>query len=52
VLVINGSRDPFGIPEPGERRQVVVLPAETHALTRNPAAVGAAAGAWLREMLD
>jgi len=52
VLVINGSRDPFGIPEPGERRQVLVLPAETHALTRNPAAVGAAAGAWLREMLD
>jgi uncharacterized protein len=51
VLVINGSRDAFGIPEPGERRRVVVLPAETHALTRNPAAVGAAAGAWLREML-
>ena len=49
--MINGSRDAFGIPEPGERRRVVVLQAETHALTRNPAAVGAAAGAWLREML-
>jgi uncharacterized protein len=51
VLVVNGSRDPFGIPDPGEGRQVVVLPGETHALTRNPEAVGAAAGSWLRELL-
>jgi uncharacterized protein len=51
VLVINGSRDAFGIPDPGERRQVVVLPGETHALTRKPKAVGAAAGAWLQEVL-
>ena len=51
VLVINGRRDPFGVPDPGEHRQVVVLPGETHALTRKPEAVGAAAGTWLREVL-
>ena len=51
VLVISGSRDAFGIPEPAGRRRVVVLAGETHALARNPAAVGAAAGAWLAEML-
>ena len=53
VLVINGDRDPFGVPEPGDAIQVVVLPGETHALSRNPAAAGAAAGSWLRaEILD
>lgn len=51
VLVVNGSRDAFGIPDPGERRRVVVLPGETHALTRQPEAVGVATAAWLREML-
>ncbi len=47
VLVINGARDPFGVPEPDERTDVVVLPGETHALSRHPAAVGDAVTAWL-----
>lgn len=47
VLVINGERDPFGVPEPDEATDVVVLPAEAHALARHPAAVGAAVAAWL-----
>jgi predicted alpha/beta-hydrolase family hydrolase len=51
VLVINGRRDPFGIPDPADATQLVVLDGETHALSRNPAAVGRAAGAWLRELL-
>jgi len=51
VLVINGERDPFGIPAPNDAARVVVLPGETHALTKNPAAVGAAVGSWLAEML-
>jgi len=51
VLVINGSRDPFGIPEPAGHRPVVVLPGETHALTRKPEAVGAAVRAWLRGLM-
>jgi uncharacterized protein len=47
VLVINGARDPFGVPEPDETTDVVVLPGETHALSKHPAAVGDAATAWL-----
>jgi len=30
---------------------VVVLPGETHALSRNPPEIGQAVEAWLREML-
>jgi hypothetical protein len=47
VLVVNGERDPFGVPEPDESTDVVVLPGETHTLTRHPAAVGEAVTAWL-----
>ena len=47
VLVINGDRDPFGVPEPDERTKVVVLPGEAHALSKHPEAVGAAVTAWL-----
>ncbi len=49
VLVVNGERDPFGIPDPADASRVVVLPGETHALSRNPAAAGQAAAAWLRD---
>ena len=49
VLVVNGERDPFGIPAQEDAARVVVLPGETHALTRNPAVVGAAVGSWLAE---
>jgi predicted alpha/beta-hydrolase family hydrolase len=47
VLVINGARDPFGVPEADETTKVVILPEETHALSKRPAAVGAAVTAWL-----
>jgi hypothetical protein len=48
VLVVNGERDPFGVPEPDGATTVVVLPGEAHALSKNPAAVGAAVTAWLK----
>ncbi|MGP7998540.1 MAG: alpha/beta family hydrolase [Streptosporangiaceae bacterium] len=51
VLVINGRNDPFGIPRRAAGRRVVVLDGETHALSRHPAAVGRAAGSWLRKLL-
>jgi len=51
VLVINGDRDPFGVPEEIKLSRVVVLPGETHALTRYPAAIGDAVTAWLPEVL-
>ncbi len=51
VLVVNGERDPFGIPARRDAARVIVLPGETHGLSRNPAAVGAAVGSWLAETL-
>jgi uncharacterized protein len=51
VLVVNGERDPFGIPASSATTRVVVLPGETHALSRHPAAVGQAVGQWLSELL-
>lgn len=49
VLAVSGSRDPFGIPDPADAGQVVVLDGEGHGLSKNPAAVAAAVAAWLRE---
>jgi uncharacterized protein len=51
VLVVNGERDPFGVPDERDATRVVVLPGETHALSRDPAAVGAAVGGWLQALL-
>jgi predicted alpha/beta-hydrolase family hydrolase len=50
VLVINGDRDPFGVPGPDERTTVVVLAGETHSLAKHPAAVGAAVTDWLNAL--
>ncbi|HEX4829627.1 MAG TPA: alpha/beta family hydrolase [Trebonia sp.] len=51
VLVLNGERDPFGIPRADEGITVTVLPGETHALSRDPAAIGGLAAGWLRGLL-
>lgn len=51
VLVLNGERDPFGIPDAGDAARVVVLPGEAHGLSKVPEAVGAAVRSWLGEML-
>jgi len=48
VLVLNGDRDPFGVPEPDDSTCVVVLAGETHALSKNPAAIGEAVARWLK----
>jgi predicted alpha/beta-hydrolase family hydrolase len=50
VLVINGSRDPFGVPDQAARTRVVVLEGETHALSREPGVAGAVAAAWLADL--
>jgi predicted alpha/beta-hydrolase family hydrolase len=46
VLVVQGDADPFGMPPPGHRREVVRVPG-THAL-RDRDAVTAAVADWLR----
>lgn len=50
VLVLNGDRDPFGIPAASAVIQVVVLNSETHSLSRKPAAVAAAVTKWLADL--
>jgi uncharacterized protein len=51
VLVVNGDRDPFGIPDPADASRVVVLPGQTHALSRRPDEIRQAVETWLREVL-
>ena len=48
VVVVNGDRDPFGVPDPADATFVQVLPGERHDLAKRPAAVGAVVGEWLR----
>lgn len=50
VLVLQGERDPFGMPPPGERREVIVLPGADHSLKRGHAAVAAAAVAFVTRL--
>jgi uncharacterized protein len=51
VLVVNGDRDPFGVPDRADASRVVVLPGETHALSRRPGVIRQTVGPWLREVL-
>ena len=47
TLVVQGDRDPFGIPPPGPSREVVKVPGD-HGLKADLEAVAAAVRAWLR----
>jgi predicted alpha/beta-hydrolase family hydrolase len=51
VLVVNGDRDPFGVPEGTGAVRVAILPGETHTLSRRPGEVGRVVGSWLSEVL-
>jgi predicted alpha/beta-hydrolase family hydrolase len=46
TLVVQGERDPFGIPPAGPSREVVTVPGD-HGLKADPEAVAAAVRAWL-----
>lgn len=48
VLVVQGARDPFGIPPEGERRRVVLVPG-SHSL-RTTAPISAAIRDWLASL--
>ena len=50
TLVVQGERDPFGMPPSGRARQVVKVPGD-HGLKADPAAVEAAVRAWLPTVL-
>ena len=51
VLVVNGDRDPFGIPGAQDADRVVVVPGETHALRGHRAVIVAAVAEWLPTVL-
>jgi predicted alpha/beta-hydrolase family hydrolase len=46
VLVVQGERDPFGMPPPSPSRQVVKVPGD-HGLKADPEAVATAVRTWL-----
>jgi predicted alpha/beta-hydrolase family hydrolase len=47
VVVVNGDRDPFGVPHPADATYVHVLPGERHDLGRRSSEIGAVAAEWL-----
>ena len=51
VLVVNGERDPFGIPGVRAANRVVVVPGETHALRGHRAVIAGAVTDWLPGVL-
>jgi uncharacterized protein len=51
VLVVNGERDPFGIPGAEDADRVVVVPGETHSLKGHRAVIAAAVASWLPGVL-
>jgi predicted alpha/beta-hydrolase family hydrolase len=50
TLVVQGARDPFGMP-PAAARRIVVQVAADHSLRTDLQAVGDAVGAWLRDVV-
>ncbi|WP_101789396.1 alpha/beta family hydrolase [Nonomuraea indica] len=51
VLVVNGDRDPFGVPDAADAARLVVLPGEGHELKKDPARVGEVVARWLRALV-
>lgn len=49
ALVVNGDRDPFGLPAPGPDVEVVVIPGARHDLRKDTDAVAAAVARWVIE---
>ncbi|MFG6199274.1 alpha/beta family hydrolase [Nonomuraea sp. JJY05] len=47
VLVVNGDRDPFGVPDAADAARLVVLPGEGHDLKKDPARVGEVVAEWM-----
>jgi predicted alpha/beta-hydrolase family hydrolase len=48
TLVLNGDRDPFGVPEPGGAVQVAVRPGAVHDLRKGVAETATIVVGWLR----
>ena len=48
TLVVNGDRDPFGVPEPADHIEVAARPGATHDLRKDLAGTAAVVLDWLR----
>jgi predicted alpha/beta-hydrolase family hydrolase len=51
VLVINGERDPFGVPDEGDAARLVVLPGQAHALSGKSDVITAEVESWLNQIV-
>ncbi|MEU8106583.1 alpha/beta family hydrolase [Nonomuraea muscovyensis] len=51
VLVVNGDRDPFGVPDAADATRLVVLPGEGHDLKKDPARVGQVVAEWITSLV-
>jgi predicted alpha/beta-hydrolase family hydrolase len=49
VLIVQGTSDPFGVPQPGPRREVAQV-AGDHGLKADLPAIASAVGDWLHEL--
>jgi uncharacterized protein len=52
VLVVNGDRDPFGVPDAADADRLIVLAGEGHGLSRSAGPIAAAVSSWLTEILQ
>jgi uncharacterized protein len=50
TLVVQGTRDPFGLPPAGRHRTVIEVPGD-HSLKQDLPAVAAAVRTWLADLL-
>ena len=48
TVVINGDKDPFGVPDPADATLVHVIPGETHSLKKSAAQIAQAVTPWLQ----
>jgi predicted alpha/beta-hydrolase family hydrolase len=51
VLVVQGDRDQFGMPQSGPKRQVTQVPGANHSLRADPEAVAEAVRDWLADVV-
>ena len=52
VLVVQGDRDPFGMPPPGPAREIVVVARGDHSLRQDPSLVAAVVGAFVSSIIE
>jgi predicted alpha/beta-hydrolase family hydrolase len=50
TLIVQGERDPFGIPEPAHHQELVMSPG-THSLSADPDGITRAVADWLQRVL-